>query len=185
MKNLPFDGSYWINLEIALRNLDRLYTASLKGLKVDIIGAYILRALYQQDGQRPGELANAVGRAPTSFTAQLDSLQRKGLIVRRPNPKDRRSMYIYLTENGRTLEKRIMQAFCEAEEKIKGQLSPEQLTGFYGFLLAFQNTSSSPQKQETQVVQNKTTTSDTTKTLPATSSTTSKRHYPQMIIMGL
>ena len=63
-----------------------------------VIEWYILRALYERDGQHASELAQAVGRAATSFTPNLDKLQDKGYIERRPDRTDRRAVRIYLTE---------------------------------------------------------------------------------------
>ena len=56
--------------------------------------------LYDEDGQHASELARAVGRAATSFTPNLDKLQDKALIERRPDPGDRRAVRIYLTDAG-------------------------------------------------------------------------------------
>jgi DNA-binding MarR family transcriptional regulator len=95
--SLRFNGSVWCNLDIALRNMDQLYRQSMQSLGLSVIELYILRALYERDGQHASELARAVGRAATSFTPNLDKLQNKGLIERRPDPGDRRAVRIYLT----------------------------------------------------------------------------------------
>ena len=84
--NLPFDGSVWINLEIALRSLDKIFREVTEPLGLTVIEWYILRSLYEQDGQYANKLARAVGRAATSFTPNLDKLQDKGLIERRYGP---------------------------------------------------------------------------------------------------
>ncbi|MDI9638495.1 MarR family transcriptional regulator [Geitlerinema splendidum] len=94
---LRFDGSLWCNLDIALRNLDQIFDRVVQPLGLTIIEWYILRALYERDGQHASELARAVGRAATSFTPNLDKLQQKGLIERRPDPTDRRAVHIVLT----------------------------------------------------------------------------------------
>ena len=86
---LRFDGSVWCNLDIALRNIDQVFRRVVRPLGLTVIEWYILRALYDQDGQHASELARAVGRAATSFTPNLDKLQDKELIERRPDPGDR------------------------------------------------------------------------------------------------
>ncbi|MBI1279715.1 MAG: MarR family transcriptional regulator, partial [Anaerolineaceae bacterium] len=99
MKNqsLRFAGSIWCNLDIALRNLDQVYGQIIEPLGLTVIEWYILRSLYEQDGQHASELARAVGRAATSFTPILDKLQNKDMIERRPDASDRRAVRIYLT----------------------------------------------------------------------------------------
>jgi MarR family transcriptional regulator, organic hydroperoxide resistance regulator len=42
------------------------------------------------------ELVDATGQRPSTFTGVLDRLERRGLIERRPNPADRRSILVAL-----------------------------------------------------------------------------------------
>lgn len=95
---LRFDGSVWANLDIALRNMDQVFRRAVRPLNLTVIEWYILRALYEEDGRHASELARSVGRAATSFTPNLDKLQDKGYIERRPDPGDRRAVRIFLTE---------------------------------------------------------------------------------------
>ena len=106
-QSLRFAGSIWCNLDIALRNLDQVYGQVIEPLGLTVIEWYILRSLYDQDGQHASELARAVGRAATSFTPILDKLQNKGFIERRPHPADQRAIRIYLTEQGKVLEEQV------------------------------------------------------------------------------
>jgi DNA-binding MarR family transcriptional regulator len=91
---------------------------------LSVIEMYILRALFERDGQHASELARAVGRAATSFTPNLDKLQDKGLIERRPNPSDRRAVRIYLTPNSSEYKNGVMEATSTIDGKIE-QLFPE------------------------------------------------------------
>ncbi|MEL6151452.1 MAG: MarR family transcriptional regulator, partial [Chloroflexota bacterium] len=104
ISSLRFGGSVWCNMDIALRNVDQLFNRAVQPLRISVIEWYILRALYEQDGQHASELARSVGRAATSFTPNLDKLQDKGLIERRPDPSDRRAVRIFLTDEA--IEKR-------------------------------------------------------------------------------
>jgi hypothetical protein len=88
MTTLRFDGSLWCNVDVALRSLDAVYGRAIDDLELGVIGWYVLRALYQQDGQHASELARAVGRAATSFTPILDKLEDRGLVERCADPHD-------------------------------------------------------------------------------------------------
>ena len=130
--NLRFEGSVWCNLDIALRNIDQVFRRAVRPLELTVIEWYILRALYEQDGQHASELARAVGRAATSFTPNLDKLQEKGMIERRPDPGDRRAVRIYLTDKAG--EKR--EAVMDIAEKLDVQLAQMFKSSEYQ---AFQN----------------------------------------------
>jgi DNA-binding MarR family transcriptional regulator len=116
---LRFSGSLWCNLDIALRNLDQIYGQVVEPLGLTVIEWYILRALYDQDGQHASELARAVGRAATSFTPILDKLQDKGLIERRPDPADRRAVRIYLTDKGHKTRDGVLSSAKQIDARIQ------------------------------------------------------------------
>lgn len=117
-KSLRFNGSAWCNLDIALRNLDQVFGQAVQSLGLTVIEWYILRALYEQDGQHASELARAVGRAATSFTPNLDKLQNKGLIERRADPADRRAVRIYLTESGQNCREAVMRSADDIDDRL-------------------------------------------------------------------
>ncbi len=136
--NLRFDGSLWVNLDIALRRLDHVIGRMLSSIDVSIIEWYILRSLYEQDGQHASELARAVGRAATSFTPNLDKLQNKGLIERRPDPTDRRAVHIYLTEKGRSHREDVLRSADEIEAMLRQRLGSHDIEAFLEVISAIQ-----------------------------------------------
>ncbi|MAS35915.1 MAG: hypothetical protein CL610_18045 [Anaerolineaceae bacterium] len=138
VKSLRFNGSVWCNLDIALRNLDQVFGQLVQPLGLTVIEWYIMRALYEQDGQHASELARAVGRAATSFTPNLDKLQNKGLIERRADPADRRAVRIYLTEAGQTCEKAVMESAKEIDSRLADLFPNDDFEAFQNVLGALQ-----------------------------------------------
>src|SRR5512145_1892903 len=121
--SLRFNGSLWCNLDIALRNVDQIYSQGIEPLGLTVIEWYILRALYEQDGQHASELARAVGRAATSFTPILDKLQHKDLIQRKPDPAVRRAVRIYLTDKTQQYRDRVQETADQIEKHIHGLIA--------------------------------------------------------------
>src|SRR5215475_11865466 len=103
MANLRFAGSVWCNLDIALRKVDEIYKEEVQTLDLTVVVWYIMRELYEEDGQMATHLAKGIGRPPTSFTPTLDQLVDKGLMRREFHPTDRRSVLMYLTDKGEAL----------------------------------------------------------------------------------
>jgi DNA-binding MarR family transcriptional regulator len=139
-KNTPlrFGGSLWCNLDIALRNLDQIYGQVVEPLKLTVIEWYILRALYEQDGQHASELARAVGRAATSFTPILDKLQDKDLIERRPDPADRRAVRIYLTKKAGEYRDRVLESGQSIDARIQKTVSNGDFKAFQKVIATLQ-----------------------------------------------
>lgn len=61
-----------------------------------------------------------------TLTGVLDTLERRGLVLRRRHDEDRRLVSIDLTEDGRALISRIYPRFNAHESDIAGLLSPQQ-----------------------------------------------------------
>jgi DNA-binding MarR family transcriptional regulator len=135
---LRFNGSVWCNLDIALRNLDQLFNRAIQPLGLTIIEWYILRALYERDGQHASELARAVGRAATSFTPNLDKLQQKGYVERRPDPTDRRAVHIYLTDLAERHRKEVLNSAKEIDAEIRQLFNTDEFDTFQNVIATMQ-----------------------------------------------
>ena len=130
MTKLRFDGSIWCNIDVALRNLDAIYNQELEPLGLSVIEWYVLRMLYEQDGQMASRLADGVGRAATAFTPILDGIQNKGLIERRPHTRDRRAIRIHLTPKGQALKEDVAASVERIESKLQQRLSRKEWQGY-------------------------------------------------------
>ncbi|MDX2138903.1 MAG: MarR family transcriptional regulator [Chloroflexota bacterium] len=137
--HLRFNGSLWVNLDISLRRLDQVIGRVISSLNLTIIEWYILRALFERDGQHASELARAVGRAATSFTPNLDKLQSKGLIERRPDPTDRRAVHIFLTAEGEKYRAEVHRTAQEVDTMMRRQFASEDLDAFLSVLADLQD----------------------------------------------
>ncbi len=65
---------------------------------------FILRVLWAEDGQTPGEIARRLGLATPTVTRAATRMEAAGLLRREPHPGDRRLVRLLLTERGRSLE---------------------------------------------------------------------------------
>lgn len=137
-KALRFNGSVWCNLDIALRNIDHLFNQVVEPLDLSVIETYILRSLYDADGQNASELARAVGRAATSFTPILDKLQAKKLVERQPDPVDRRAVRIFLTDKGHALQPQVLELTEKIDNRIRKAASTSDMKGFNNVLALLQ-----------------------------------------------
>ena len=63
-----------------------------------------LRLLWAEDARTLKELAALNFCTPPTMTGIVDTLEKKELVTRLPNPADRRSLLVTLTEHGKTLQ---------------------------------------------------------------------------------
>ena len=59
---------------------------------------FILRQLWAEDGQTPGEIARRLGLATPTVTRAATRMEAAGLLRREPHPSDRRLVRLVLTE---------------------------------------------------------------------------------------
>lgn len=96
----------------------------------------VLMALAEAEDKPPAqlELAGQVGLDRTVMTYLLDDLEGRGLLLRRPNPKDRRARHVILTDEGRSQLLRIRTELAAAESQLLVELSEQQRAQFRDLL---------------------------------------------------
>jgi DNA-binding MarR family transcriptional regulator len=78
----------------------------------------VLYTLWDRDELPLKDLASACNCTRATITGLVDGLESKGLVSRKPNPDDRRSILAALTEEGRALQRQTPEL-----EKIYQQCS--------------------------------------------------------------
>lgn len=86
----------------------------------------VLEMLYHQGEQPLQKIGDKILLASGSITYVVDKLQEKGLLERKPCPKDRRITYAAITEEGRQLLHSIFPDHWKKIEEITGGLSNEE-----------------------------------------------------------
>lgn len=113
----------WMKTSKHLKEINKCIREDLAETSVShlsVSAVYTLAALYGHDGQRPVDLANTIGYPSTAFTPVLDRLELHDLIYRKVNKADRRSVLIYLTDNGYAVQRVIKKALKNAEVRYGG-----------------------------------------------------------------
>ncbi|TMD30908.1 MAG: MarR family transcriptional regulator [Chloroflexi bacterium] len=72
------------------------------------------------------ELGEQLGIDRTTVVELIDELERKGAVVRKRNPTDRRSYALNLTPRGRTVQKRASRAFDDAANEFFDSIKPTE-----------------------------------------------------------
>lgn len=86
----------------------------------------------------PSVIAERAIISSASATSVLDTLERRGLIVRRAHPDDRRKLLIELTGEGRRVIDRALPGIHRLETQVMSVLSPSERTQFLRLLAKIQ-----------------------------------------------
>jgi MarR family transcriptional regulator, organic hydroperoxide resistance regulator len=87
---------------------------------------FILRRLWAEDGQTPGEIAKSLGLATSTVTRAATRMEATGLLAREPHERDRRLVRLRLTARGRALEKDIDAEMDQLTERALGSFGPDE-----------------------------------------------------------
>jgi DNA-binding MarR family transcriptional regulator len=86
-----------------------------------------LRILWETDGLTQKELSIEAGvMTPTTFTA-VNAMEKLGYVVRRQSPENKKNTYVYLTQKGKQLKRKLVPLAEEVNEiGVKG-LKPSEI----------------------------------------------------------
>lgn len=88
-------------------------------------GYVVLSGLRTEPVRTQAALAEAVGADKTRIIGVLDELQGRGLLVREPDPADRRVRLVSLTDAGRRVREAARVAIQRNEERVLAVLEPD------------------------------------------------------------
>ena len=83
---------------------------------------------------RPSELAQALSLTSGGMSLALDRLERAGLVRRRPNPGDRRSVLVEATELTQQLGREFFGPLGAIEHQLLARHSPREVRAIHTFL---------------------------------------------------
>lgn len=98
----------------------------------------------------PGVIAERAIIAAASTTSVLDTLEKRGLVERRPHPTDRRKLLIDLTATGRTTIDHILPGIHRLEEEVMRALTPDERRDLLGLIAKVQASVSEVAEQPAQ-----------------------------------
>lgn len=137
----PMDDSFGFVLATAARLMRDRFECALREADLDITPgeARTLALADRLNGPRQTELASALGIEPMSLVGYLDSLEKRELIERSADPRDRRVKLIFLTEKAKPELRRIRQIFQRTRQSAMRNFSETELTSLQSLLARLSN----------------------------------------------
>ncbi len=86
-----------------------------------------MREIWLEEGLSQRELSERVGTAESTTVAALRVLERRKLIKRIAKPLDRRAIRVFLTPEGRRLEREVVPKIYQVNERVAKGLSRQEL----------------------------------------------------------
>ncbi len=123
-------------LAVVFRGYVKAADAVAEGLPGGHRAYQILSAAARDEPGSQAALAHLLGIDRTVMTYLLDDLVRAGLVVRQPDPDDRRNRRVVLTAHGGAVLADLDERFRRAEQHLLAGLDPVAQQTFHGLLCA-------------------------------------------------
>lgn len=107
------------------------------GYDITIDNFAILSRLWEQDNLTQQQLCDLTCKNKSNLTRILDTMEKKDMIIRKPNPEDRRSFIIALTDYSSSLKCRIVEISQEYSSKIFSTIAQSDIESLNGILAKF------------------------------------------------
>ncbi len=133
MKNSN-NNTYMFKGNDTLRSLNdaSFYFAQFIGAELEKIGMrasyrHVMKPLMETDGLTQLELVNITKLKAPTISITLRNMERDGIVRREKDDNDRRETHVYITEKGRDMHARVLEAYDKAEKIMLEGLTAEEL----------------------------------------------------------
>lgn len=110
--------------------VSRMYNEEASKYDATMSVGFLLLSLDKEKGTPSTALGPKIGVEATSLTRTLKSMEEKGLIYKKRNPKDGRGVLIYLTDFGKQKRELSKLTVLKFNNIIKQHISEEKLSHF-------------------------------------------------------
>ncbi len=90
----------------------------------------LLAKLYYEDGIYQKQIGDYLSKDKPTITRILDLMEKKNLIIRMPDDKDRRKTKIYLTSDGKNTANKLVPIAETFQKNLTNEISREELEKF-------------------------------------------------------
>jgi len=120
------DESFLRLLSLTAQSMRSYADQRLKKYELTVEQLQVLKCMQFDLGQSQRQLCTAAGKSPANITRILDRMERKGRIVRRKNPNDRRASLVFLTEAGVVLRDQMTTLFAALGKELVEDIESER-----------------------------------------------------------
>ena len=118
------------NIGRVMRRVYDYYDRRLSPFELTVSQYFVFNALWMGDGITFVELGERVSLDTSTLTGIVDRMERNGFVERRPNPEDRRSVLVFLSDKARDLGPHILKFADELDDSLRHPFSQKEIDTF-------------------------------------------------------
>lgn len=110
--------------------ISRMYNIYAAGEDMTMSMGYVLLNVDIENGTPATKIGPSIGMEPRSLTRMLKTLEEKGWIYRKTDPKDKRFVHVFLTELGKEKRNFARAGVLEFNDRIMKSVTKDELENF-------------------------------------------------------
>ena len=122
------------NIKAAWHAIARMYNQQALKYEGTMSMGFALLNIHSDEGTAATKIAPLMGLEARSLTRLLKSMEEKGLIVRKADLVDKRSVRILLTKKGKKMKENSKETELRFNEVVREEVSNQKLTIFFEVL---------------------------------------------------
>ena len=119
------------NIKAVWHSIARMYNQQAARYQVTMSIGFALLNIHSEEGTPATKIGPMMGLEPRSLTRLLKSMEEKGLIYRKADKTDKRSVRIYLTNEGKKHRDKSKETVLRFNEVVREEIPTEKLDVFF------------------------------------------------------
>jgi DNA-binding MarR family transcriptional regulator len=119
------------NIKSAWHAISRMYNQQAVKQNITTSIGFVLLNISSKDGTPATKIAPLMGLESRSLTRVLKNMEEKGLICRKPDANDGRSVRIFLTDEGKSKKEVSRETVLSFNNQVREVISDEKLEVFF------------------------------------------------------
>ena len=128
------------NIKSAWHAIYRMYNVSANKHDITTSIGYVLLNIDVKKGTPATKIAPLIGLEARSLTRMLKNLETDGMIYRQADEKDKRMVYVFLTELGKQKRNEAKNTVLNFNQQVMNKLGAEKLQAFFQIMSDIQKT---------------------------------------------
>jgi DNA-binding MarR family transcriptional regulator len=119
------------HIKAAWHSIARMYNQQAAKYNGTMSIGFALLNIHSEEGTPATKIGPLMGLEPRSVTRLLTSMEEKGLIFRKADKQDKRSVRIYLTKEGKRHREKSKETVLRFNEVVREEIPAEKLKVFF------------------------------------------------------
>lgn len=119
------------NIKSTWHAIARMYNQQASKQEITTSIGFVLLNISSKDGTPATKIAPLMGLEARSLTRVLKNMEEKGLVYRQPDPNDKRSVRIFLTDEGKKKKEVSRETVLMFNSKVRENVSDDKLKVFF------------------------------------------------------